>query len=231
MNSPAIRMETASNATEIAAELRRQISSGGYDTNERLPPERILAVQFGVARGTVRQALQHLEDARFVARKPGSGTYVTWSGNEITRPISDRTRPLDLVDARFAVEPQMCRLAVLHATGAELEELREYLGRMDACENDTAAFADTDEAFHLALARCTQNPMINWMMLKIHETRTHEQWARMRQLTLNPGVIRTYNIQHREVVEAISERSPERAAEAMKRHLATARRTLVELTD
>lgn len=231
MNSPAIRIDTVSSASDIAAELKRQISSGRYDTNDRLPPERILAEHYGVARGTVRQALRHLEDARFVERKPGSGTYVTWSGEHAARPISEVTRPLDLVDARFAVEPQMCRLAVLHATGAELEVLNGYLDRMEACEDDSAAFADIDEEFHLALARCTQNPMIIWMMRMIHETRTHAQWARMRQLTLTPEVIRTYNAQHRAVVDAISERAPERAAEAMKLHLATARRTLVELTD
>ncbi|MCC5983429.1 MAG: FadR family transcriptional regulator [Rhodobacteraceae bacterium] len=219
------------NATDIATALKQQISSGRFAVRDRLPPERVLAEQYGVARGTIRQALRQLEESRFVERRPGSGTYVTWSDGDDTRPISEITRPLDLVDARFAVEPQMCRLAVLHATGAELEKLRGLLGRMEDCEDDSAAFADIDEDFHLAIAEATANPMIEWMMRKIHETRSHAQWARMRELTLNPDVIRIYNRQHRAVVDAIEHRNPEAAAEAMKKHLSTARQTLVGLAD
>ncbi len=219
------------NASDIATELKRQISTGRFEIHERLPPERILAERYGVARGTVRQALRQLEQLLFVERKPGSGTYVTWSGNDAGRPISEITRPLDLVDARFAVEPQMCRLAVLHATGAEIDDLCAHLDRMDACENDSATFADVDETFHMAIASCTQNPMIQWMMRQIHETRSHAQWARMRELTLSPEVIRTYNAQHRAVVDAIAHRDPEAAAEAMKLHLSTARRSLTGLAD
>ncbi len=219
------------NATDIATTLKRQISSGRFGAQDRLPPERVLAEQYGVARGTIRQALRQLEESRFVERRPGSGTYVTWTDGHDERPISEVTRPMDLVDARFAVEPQMCRLAVLHATGAELDKLRGYMERMEACEHDSATFAEVDEAFHLAIARCTQNPMIQWMMRKIHETRSHAQWARMRELTLDPEIIRIYNRQPRAVVEAIVNRDPEAAAEAMKKHLSTARQTLVGLAD
>lgn len=218
-------------SADIAAELRRQIASARFMRNERLPPERSLAERYGVARGTVRQALRLLEELGFVQRRPGSGTYVTWVDERESLAVTEITRPLELVDARFAVEPQMCRLAVLRTTDAELDRLRSHLEAMEACENDAARFAEIDEEFHLALAECTQNPMIRWMMEKIHEVRSHVQWARMRLLTLNPEVIRLYNRQHREVVEAIAERDPERAATAMKAHLASARASLVGVAD
>ena len=198
--------------------------------NERLPPERTLAERYGVARGTVREALRQLEQMGFVERRPGSGTYVTWSDGRSAPSVTEITRPLELVDARFAVEPQMCRLAVLHATDAELNELRALLDAMEGCEEDPVRFADFDEEFHLALARCTQNPMIVWMMQKIHEVRSHVQWARMRLLTLNPEVVRHYNRQHRAVFDAIADRESERAAQAMVAHLATARASLMGAT-
>ncbi len=219
------------NASDIATHLRQQISSGRFAAQDRLPPERVLAEQYGVARGTVRQALRQLEQSQFVERRPGSGTYVTFSDGEAERPISEITRPRELVDARFAVEPQMCRLAVLHATAAELDSLRAHFERMEGCEHDSATFADVDEEFHMAIARCTQNPMILWMMRQIHETRSHAQWGRMRELTLNPEIIRVYNQQHRQIIDSIAQRDPEGAADAMKKHLATARQTLVGLAD
>ena len=44
-------------AVEIAAQLRRDISKGALRLHERLPAERRLAESFGVARGTLREAL------------------------------------------------------------------------------------------------------------------------------------------------------------------------------
>lgn len=218
-------------SADIAAELRRQIAAARFLQNERLPPERSLAERYGVARGTVREALRRLEEMGFVERRPGSGTYVIWVGERDSGDVTEITRPLELVDARFAVEPQMCRLAVLRATDVELNRLRARLDAMEGCEQDTARFAEIDEEFHLALARCTQNPMIIWMMEKIHEVRSHVQWARMRLLTLNPEVIRLYNRQHRAVVDAIAARDPERAAQEMKAHLSAARATLVGVAE
>lgn len=216
------------NSAEIAAQLRKQIASARFMLNERLPPERALADQYGVARGTVREALRQLENSGFVARRAGSGTYVTWSESAQSRSIVETTRPLELIDARFAVEPHMVRLAVLHATDFDLEKVEAHLVRMEEANEDSALFAETDEQFHLELARATQNPMILWMMEKVHEVRSHEQWARMRVLTLKPAVIAHYNRQHRAIVDAIRARDAEAAAQAMKAHLQAARGTLVE---
>lgn len=216
------------NSAEIATALRRQIAAARFALNERLPPERSLAEHYGVARGTVREALRQLETAGFVARRAGSGTYVTWSESAQTRSIVETTRPLELIDARFAIEPHMVRLVVLHATDYDLEKVEAHMLRMERAGADRDVFADADEAFHLELARATQNPMIVWMMEKVHEVRSHEQWAHMRVLTLKPEVIEHYNRQHRAIVDAIRARDAERAAQAMKAHLTTARGTLVD---
>lgn len=216
------------NAADIAGTLRRQISSAQFTRNDRLPPERTLAERFGVARGTVREALKQLEDTGFVERRAGSGTYVTYSERDETRSIVETTRPLELIDARFAVEPQMVRLAVLHATEFELAKAEAHMRAMESCNGDALTFADADDRFHLALARCSQNALIVWMMQKMHEVRSHAQWARMRTITLEPGIIDHYNRQHRGIVDAIRARDAEAAGRLMKEHLETARRSLVE---
>jgi DNA-binding FadR family transcriptional regulator len=214
------------NAADIAGVLRKQIASARFAQNDRLPPERTLAEQFGVARGTIREALKRLEGTGFVERRPGSGTYVTYSERDETRSIVETTRPLELIDARFAVEPHMVRLAVLHATEFDLAKTEAHLLAMEAC-NDAISFADADDRFHLALARCTQNALIVWMMEKMHEVRSHAQWARMRTITLESDIIALYNRQHRGIVEAIRSRDAEAAGRLMKEHLETARRSLV----
>jgi len=215
------------NAADIAGALRKQITSARLATNDRLPPERTLAEQFDVARGTVREALKRLEETGFVERRPGSGTYVTYSESNETRSIAETTRPLELIDARFAVEPHMVRLAVLHATEFDIAKTEAHLQAMEA-GGDATSFADADDRFHLALARCTQNSLIIWMMERMHEVRSHAQWARMRTITLEPRIIALYNRQHRGIVDAIRARNAEAAGQLMKEHLESARRSLVE---
>ena len=216
------------NAWDISVDLRQKIASEEYRADQRLPAERSLASVYGVARGTVREALKSLEKQGFVEIRAGSGTYVVAGLSHVPSVIAT-TRPLELVDARFAIEPHMVRLTVLHATNYDLVQAETHLQAMEAC-TDAREFADIDESFHLALADAAHNPMIKWMMEQCHRVRSHAQWNRMRTLTLNPTIIARYNAQHRTIINAIRARDADAAASAMREHLNTARRSLVEAT-
>ena len=213
-------------AGDIAIHVRRQIIGGELLHGERLPPERAFAEQFGVSRGTVRDALRRLEEGGFVEKRPGSGTYVTYSDAE-TASIAQSTSPLELIDTRYALEPQIVRFAVLNATEQALVKAESALEVMERSEYDSDAFSSSDEAFHFALAECTRNAMLVWITKRVSEVRKNTEWARMRQLTLSPEIIRRYNVQHREIFEAVRTRDAERGAKAMRTHLDLARRSLV----
>ena len=214
-------------AGDIAVYVRRRITGGELLNGERLPPERAFAEQFGVSRGTVRDALRRLEEAGFVEKRPGSGTYVAYSEVD-TASIARSTSPLELIDTRFALEPQIVRLAVLNATERALAKAERALDVMERSEDDPDAFAVGDETFHLALAECTRNAMLVWITERVSEVRNNAEWARMRQLTLSRAMIRRYNAQHREVFESVRRRDAERAARAMRAHLDLARKSLVD---
>ena len=214
-------------AGDIAVYVRRRITGGELLNGERLPPERAFAEQFGVSRGTVRDALRRLEEGGFVEKRPGSGTYVAYSEVE-TSSIARSTSPLELIDTRYALEPQIVRLAVLNATERALAKAERALEVMERSERDADAFALSDETFHLALAECTRNAMLVWITERVSEVRNNAEWARMRQITLSPGMIRRYNAQHREVFEAVRQRDAERAARGMRMHLDLARKSLVD---
>lgn len=214
-------------AGDIAIHVRRRIVGGELLQGERLPPERTFADQFGVSRGTVRDALRRLEEDGFVEKRPGSGTYVTYNDAE-TVPIAKSTSPLELIDARHALEPQIVRFAVLHATEEALTSAARALEVMERSEYDADAFSSADETFHLALAECTRNAMLIWITKRVGEVRKNAEWARMRQLTLSTDMIRRYNVQHREIFEAIRRRDAEPAARVMAVHLELARRSLVD---
>jgi GntR family transcriptional regulator len=62
---------------DIAEEaLRTWLATGRHRPGERLPPEQELSGQLGISRGTLRTALQRLEESGEIVRRQGSGTYV-----------------------------------------------------------------------------------------------------------------------------------------------------------
>src|SRR5215208_318472 len=62
---------------DIAEEaLRGWLATGRHRLGERLPPEQELSAHLGISRGTLRTALQRLEETGEIVRRQGSGTYV-----------------------------------------------------------------------------------------------------------------------------------------------------------
>lgn len=213
-------------SAEIAAEVRRAIEGGTYRRFERLPASRELAENLGVARNTLRDALYQLEREGLLQTRPGSGTYVTAQDqNTVPSAVEDAT-PLELIDARFALEPHICRLCVLHARREDLEKLEDLCLRMEAATTDPATFAEADTGFHRALADATRNNLLIWLIRQINSARSLDEWTRMRHLTLEEAIIGQYNMLHREILNAIRAREPERAAAKMKEHLEIARLSL-----
>lgn len=210
-------------AGDIASALRKEINKGILAAKDRLPPERSLATTYGVARGTVREALNQLENEGLVEVRPGSGTYVLSNTMEQTYSIIEHARPLELIDARFALEPHICRLAVLHASQKDLDKAEALVEVMEASTDDPEAFSAADTKFHTYLAEITGNSLLIWMVSQINSVRNQGQWAHMRDITLNAERITEYNKQHRAILETIRARQPEQAATLMKSHLENAR--------
>lgn len=227
---------TRQGANEIAGLIRQEITGGILAPRERLTPERELAGAYGVSRGTVREALNQLSSEGLVEIRRGSGTYVT-AGTAVpdnTISISgiiEDTRPLELIDARFALEPHLCRLAVLHARQSDLNEMEDLLIAMEKNVSDQIEFSNADKKFHTMLAKSTGNSLLVWMMSQIDDVRNQEEWLRMRHLTLSTDTMLIYNRQHRRILNAIRAREPERAASLMKEHLETARLSLTRAAD
>jgi len=218
-------------AADIAAMLRREIFKGDLRLHERLPAERQLAAEYRVARNTVREALTQLEREQIVATRAGSGTYVVFQRDEPSGKAIEQANPLELIDARFALEPHICRLSVLHARRADFDKLELLCQRMEAATKEPAEFGEADTEFHKSLAQSTGNGLLIWIISQINSVRNQNEWTRMRHVTLDEKIIALYNAQHRQILNAIRTREPERAANVMKEHLETARLSLTRAAE
>ncbi len=205
--------------SNVASQLKRRILEGHYAHEERLPAERYLAEEFSVSRGTIRSVLKILEKQHLVTRLVGSGTYVSHQELTNQQEISSITSPLEMVEVRIALEPQIVRLAIANASYRDLEGLRATLRQCEECGDDAEKFARADTAFHMALAQCSKNKLLYWVYERISEVRRYSQWRSMKAKLLTPERMNFYNSQHRAIYEAIASRDTPEAVKIIKNHL------------
>ena len=216
-------------ANSITSRLRRAIEMGVYADGDQLPPERQLAVAFGTARSTIRKALDQLEQKGLVVRRVGSGTFVNYQGPilDSMADVTDLISPLQLIEARLAVEPAMTRLAALHASTRDLDTMERALEQLELVADDQDQFTRLDSEFHLGIARCSRNPLLYRLYQQINTVRAHAQWEQMKQIILSKAKMELYNRQHRLIFSALRQRDVPGAAELIAAHLETARQDLL----
>ena len=117
----------------------------------------------------------------------------------------------------------------MNANSHDLDNLRRALENVENTNNDPDQFGEADSAFHLALADCTRNPLMKWMYRQLNDIRNYNQWSSVKTKVLNRERIERYNLQHRELVDAIVARDIESAVQAIGAHLNKARSHLLGL--
>ncbi|MEL7258813.1 MAG: GntR family transcriptional regulator, partial [Pseudomonadota bacterium] len=117
-----------------------RIKSEEYQRDTRLPSERTLAAELGVARNTVREALDVLESQNVILRRPGSGSFVTYRSTPRAAMTADsvagETSPLDHLVVRGILEPEIVRLAVVNMTPRMVSEMAKTLSQIEAVTTD-----------------------------------------------------------------------------------------------
>src|SRR5215212_5783111 len=154
-------VQTATTLEETVERLGTAIRLGLLGPGDRLPPERELADQLGIARSTLRQALTSLtESGHLMAlRGRGGGTFVSAAPPlaESSRVELEEGHWRELLDYRIAVEVGTAVLAAERAQATDLAALRTHIDAMRACE-DFSAYRRADVFFHLGVAETARSP-------------------------------------------------------------------------
>ncbi|MXZ80473.1 MAG: FadR family transcriptional regulator [Gammaproteobacteria bacterium] len=214
-------------ASGIFNRIRDAVIDGEYAFNEKLPPERTLAEEYGVARGTVRSALQQLQQANLVRKKFGSGTYVNYDARFDHMDIAEETSPIELIETRLAIETHIVRLVISNANNRDLGKLENALRKVQKIRHNPDRFSIADEAFHMTLAECSRNPLIIWIYQHINDIRSHTQWTERKNVVLTPSRIDHYNEQHAQLVRYIARRDMDRAVTQIVQHLHQAKKDIL----
>jgi GntR family transcriptional repressor for pyruvate dehydrogenase complex len=196
------------------------IRLGVYPYGSTLPPERELAVELGVSRATLREAIAALRSAGMVrtVRGRGGGTVVEHV------PVAPRDDPAavagrraELMDAlvfRRVVEPGACAVAAgCELTSDQAQLVRDSLDRV-ATAVEPGEHRQADSRLHLALASVTGSALLV-EAVTIAQKYLHDMLVAIPMLAVN---LQHSNAQHQSIVEAVLAGQPEQARRVMERH-------------
>ena len=212
--------------TRVLAHLREQVLSGSLRPGDRLASERELALELGVSRPMLREALRALAMIGAVESVHGVGTIirrpdVSVLGEFFTFALAQGSELVDdVMQARVAIECQAIRLACVHATLADMEALRRALDRICATIDDPRAGAEADFAFHAALVRASHSDTLMCLYHAMDEPMRRCHRERRDLVRRYPDIKRYLAQDHARVFDAIAARAPEAADAALRRHFA-----------
>jgi DNA-binding FadR family transcriptional regulator len=209
---------------EVAERVRRYISDGGFAHNDRLPPERELCRLVGVSRAELRRGLARLEADGRIWRHVGRGTFI---GARPVHNLADvaflgqLANPAQVLDARVAIEPELARLAALHAVRADLEAIRTCARRGRAAA-DWRSYEAWDNNIHHAVAKATHNKLLIFLFDTLNVVRRSIVWGQPRTTEGPPPDHASFD-EHDAIAEAIAAHDPAAAAALMRDHLHSVR--------
>lgn len=187
--------------------LREEILSGKYNKDEELR-ENTIALELGVSRTPVREALRQLELEGLVNIIPNKGAVVTGLS------VKDMK---DIYIIRSYLEGLCVKWACENITDAQLEELDEiqYLFEFHAKKKHYDQLVELDNRFHDTIYEACNSRMLNHVLVDFHH-----YVQRLRKKTLSNGDrALSCCTEHSAIVEALKMRDGNRAEELAHQHI------------
>lgn len=192
----------------IAEELEERIFDGTFANGDRLDEVR-LAEKFGVSRTPFREALQRLARSGLVELIPRRGAFVRQPG-----PVE----LMELFEVMAEFEAVCGRLAAKRISDNAIEELRAANDRCQAAVDagDPDAYYGENEQFHQIIYRESGNGFLEAETVALHR---RLRPFRRQQLRLRGRMAQSLG-EHIAIVEAFEAGESDRAANALRDHVA-----------
>lgn len=153
----------------VRDDIQTRIASGELQPGSQLPAERALAEQFGVARTSVREAIQGLVALGYIERRGNRSFVVEQVPDSELSPADGRRKAMrELIEARRVLEFILFELAASRATGRDRAETLELARRPAPATIE--AFVLADRQFHASIAAACGNPVLAEVYGRVLET-------------------------------------------------------------
>ena len=215
---------------EIRERLLAAIRSGELIPGSPIPPERVLCDEFGVARTSVREAIQGLVTAGYLERRGNRPVVAERLPTVDLSGDGRKTLVHELFEVRGVLEPAMAEFAATRATPEQREHLVELAAR-EPVELDE--FRSIDRSFHSTLAMACGNPLLAEVHAKaLASLFGSGEFASLLYAEVNrrevAAIIRTATDAHRAIAAAMTKGDRRAARRAVTDHLADVERRMLE---
>jgi GntR family transcriptional repressor for pyruvate dehydrogenase complex len=218
----------------VSAEIRQRIAdaieNGKFAPGEPLPAERVLCQEFGVARTSVREAIQGLVIAGYVERR-GNRSVVAERLPDVNFTGDDRKALVtQLFEVRQVIEPAIVEMATRRATDDQRSEIASIAA---TTTRQLEEFRQLDHQFHSALARSCGNPLLHEVHTKALASLfgsgdfSSLLYAEVNRSEVNE-IISSSLAAHRAIAEAVVRGHTRKAVAAVVAHLDDVERRMVE---
>lgn len=210
---------------QVLVRLADLIRKGSLKPGDRLPAERGLAEKMKVSRATLREALRVMQLRGIIVSKQGAGSYIASGAPEDLALALDHLALQDIFELRLLIEPSIAALAALRASANDISKLGSILLKQEEQIEQKKNIADSDTAFHAALAEATHNRALveigATLMRVIAPSRT--------KYLQTPVRARASLVSHRSLFEAVKARDSTCARSEMEQHIYSVGRALYGL--
>lgn len=215
--------------------LRAQITVGQLRPEQKLPSEHELAATYLVSRPIVREALRQLREERLIYSRRGAGSFVVARPDLGSSPPAVGFAPVETIadiqrcyDFRLTIEPDHAYWAALRWDAEALDQIATALDLMRDATVAHLHREDADFAFHLAIARATNNHYYVSSMTALKDHIYVGMKFHGNTIAKAQAGLENVFAEHRGIFEVIRARDSERARELMRRHLEGSRDRVFE---
>jgi GntR family transcriptional regulator, transcriptional repressor for pyruvate dehydrogenase complex len=210
---------------QVVERLTTLIVNGELAPGTMLLPEKDLALEFGVSRIVIREAIRILAAQGLVGVRHGVGTCVNAPQDwRVAEPLALLLRATDQsllrwLELRIMLEVGAAPIAAERATQDDLRELRAALETMQVQAEggmaDSSAFVEADLRFHLGVAAAAQNALLVCVLRPVLAPLEDQ----LRQVVEMPSAPAQAVAEHRDIFDCIAAGDAAGARAAMEAHL------------
>jgi len=213
--------------------IAEQILGGGIVEGQRLPTEKEMVSDYGVARTTVREALRLLESRDLVTIKSGIG-----GGPVAKRPQLESLGNImklflqingasvsDVIDVRLMLEPIVARAAVATVTDDQLAAMQTALDLIRENPTDHENFQANNALFQRSVYEAVGNPALRtvmetlWLLVRDAEPDEHPLATRLAAVELQQDVLDAMRARDPDAAESTMNVFIEESAKYYRGHL------------
>ncbi|MGR2824801.1 FadR family transcriptional regulator [Acinetobacter sp. 1124_18A] len=220
MSPQAMLNGKSSQVTEQAVEvIYQRIQQNTYAIGSALPSQRELAIQLGISRASLREALTRLAALGLLEIKAGKGVYVISQHSQAAKQWDGEHRVSlkDFYQLRYVLESFCALLSCEYLTENDKSILQQHYQSLASAikEQNWQAASEFDYAFHQHIIELSHNQSI------IQTLKIHTEWIKKSQILpfVQPNLAFKTIHEHELIMQALFNQDAAAAEKAMQAHI------------